>query len=97
MTVYGMNMTSQDPTYTWADLKPTHRIYPDFWTDICAQVEEAWAEYQLLTDIEPLPHMELELQLTKCRDLERRKDRAWKAMQEGNDPETDDVPFKVER
>lgn len=93
MTVIGFNMTAQDPTYTWADLKPTHRRSPDFYTDICTQVEEAWAEYIFLTDIEPLPHADLEIQLQKCRDLERRKTRAYNAMIKGKDPEGEEIPF----
>ena len=66
MTVYGINATSSDPTFTWADCKPARRIMPK-------KVANAWMNMQAaMADVDRLNNEEFLLpELSAAMRLER--------------------------
>ena len=79
--------------YGYPDTCYTNHQRPTFYADLCAETEEAWKDYMRLTDFEPLPYEALGEQLDKCRQLESRKDKAYHAWMNGDDPESEEIPF----
>ena len=71
----------------------THHQKPHFYAELCDKLEDAWKEYDMLTDYSPIPYLALEEKLDECRSLEARKHRAYEAMVQGLDPEAEEIPF----
>jgi len=79
--------------YGWADTSYTHHQQEPYYADLCKKVDEAWKDYMRLCDFYPLPYEALGEQLDECRQLEAKKSRAYDAIQRGDDPESEEIPF----